>query len=104
MVECAERVYIVSYNKKASRLTVGFNGSRSAISEALCDAAEGIKELHLDGGEIIKLDGSIPAPIALLLGHELGQKYTVAVYDPSNGLYLVAVSHNPSYLLGTHVE
>lgn len=58
------------------------------------DAAAAVKDLNLDGGITVYLNGPASLPVTLCLGHAVMHLFTeVAAFDPKLNGYVVAVSH-----------
>ena len=84
------------------RLSFGVPAQNDQIVK---DALAAIRELKLQGGRVIKLNGPASLPVAVALTHEVEHVYgAVAVYDPKMGKYVVAVSHSPDFTIGDLID
>jgi CRISPR-associated protein Csx3 len=108
---------MVSYHLRLREKTlyVGFNREQSASGDRLVrDAASQIDQLirqgQLTGGELLKVDGPQSVAIAYVLAQRLTPLYgAIAVLDPKvcrpgYRVYIVAISRNPDYPLGSLIE
>lgn len=85
-------------------LSIGF-GIAASNDQIVKDATQAIKALDLKGGPFLKVNGPASLPVAFLLAHSVGHLYgVVAIFDPKLSRYVVAISHDPSYPLGTLVD
>ncbi len=82
-------------------LTLKF-GEQAQNTEIVPDAVGAIKVLALAGGSIVLLNGPASLPVAIAIGHELSHLYgAVACFDPKLNGYVVAVSHDPQWVVGS---
>lgn len=108
---------MVSYHLRLreNTLYVGFNREQSASGDRLVrDAASQIDQLirqgQLTGGELLKVDGPQSVAIAYVLAQRLTPLYgAIAVLDPKvcrpgYRVYIVAISRNADYPLGSLIE
>jgi CRISPR-associated protein Csx3 len=66
------------------------------------DAVQALADLALTGGARILVNGPASLPVACVLAHALGHLYgIVGVFDPKLAAYVVAISHNPAFPIGT---
>lgn len=85
-------------------LKLGF-GTPAQNDEIVCDAVAAVKALELSGGKVVKLNGPASLPVAIAIAHELGHLFgAVAAFDPKLGKYVVAVSHDPSLVVGDLID
>jgi CRISPR-associated protein Csx3 len=81
------------------RVSFGSPAQNDEIVRAAAAALESLGEL---GGKLALINGPASLPVACVLAHHLGHRFgAVAVFDPKMGAYVVAVSHNPEYPLGS---
>ena len=83
-------------------VNVGF-GSPATNQEIVIDAAEGFraiaKQLH---GTVIAINGAASLIAALAIAHEVAHiTKAVAAYDPKLSKYVVAISHDSTYKVGS---
>lgn len=108
---------MVSYHLhlRENTLYVGFNREQSASGDRLVrDAASQIDQLirqgQLTGGELLKVDGPQSVAIAYVLAQRLTPLYgAIAILDPKvcrpgHRVYIVAISRNADYPLGSLIE
>lgn len=98
--------YKISFDATTEVLTVGFGDEQAETDQVFLEAlglAEDIKEsLH---GTFLKINGSTALPIAMMFAHKFGHLVkAIAVYVPATKKYLVAISHNPDYVVGSWVK
>lgn len=80
-------------------------GTPAQNDQIVKDAVEAIKNLNLEGGKIIKLNGPASLPVAIALSHEVGHIYgAIAAFDPKLGKYVVAISHDPEFKIGDLID
>jgi CRISPR-associated protein Csx3 len=85
-------------------LRVGF-GDPASNDQIVRDAVQGIADLGLKGGPILKINGPASLPVAVALAHAVTHLYgAVAVWDPKLGKYVVSVSHNPDFSIGDLID
>ena len=99
-----EPAYRIS--KEGNILKIGFG--RPAQNDEICkDALKALQQLEkeLEGGELIKINGPVSFPVAVLIGHFVAHKYAyVAIYDPILDKYVVAIAHGPKYAVGDLID
>jgi CRISPR-associated protein Csx3 len=94
--------YIIVKDGDVLRMSFGQPGSNDMIVR---DAVAAIKSLRLEGGKLIRLNGPASLPVAVAIAHEIGHIFgVIAVFDPKLGKYVVAISHNPEYLVGSLID
>lgn len=86
-------------------LDIGF-GEPAQNDQIVRDAAERLDEMIslglISGGPLLKISGPASLPAAFAIAHKLGHLYgVIAVFDPKLLRYVVSISHNPDYPLGT---
>lgn len=60
---------------------------------------------RLPGGPLIRVNGAISVPLAMVLAHHLLHLYeAVAVYDPKLSRYVVVSSHGASHRVGDLID
>lgn len=85
-------------------LKIGF-GVPAQNDQIVKDAVVAVKELSLQGGKVIKLNGPASLPVAIAIAHEVGHLYgAVAAFDPKLAKYVVAISHDPSLKVGDLID
>lgn len=85
-------------------LCVSF-GSPASNDVIVKDAVQGLKDLGLAGGPILKINGPASLPVAIAIGHGVTHLYgAIAVFDPKLSKYVVSVSHNPDFSVGDLVD
>ncbi len=85
-------------------LKIGF-GVPAQNDQIVKDAVAAVKELSLQGGKVIKLNGPASLPVAIAIAHEVGHLYgAVAAFDPKLAKYVVAISHDPSLKVGDLID
>ncbi|MDO8512190.1 MAG: CRISPR-associated protein Csx3 [bacterium] len=96
---------IVDAAAPATTLKIGF-GSPAQNDQIVKDAVAAVKALGLTGGKLVKLNGPASLPVAVAIGHEVAHLFgAVAVFDPKLGnKYVVVVSHDPDFAVGSVIE
>lgn len=88
-------------------LCVGFNGSARGdvvVRDAQAQLCGLINSGQLPGGEILKIDGPCSVPVCYVIAHGLCHLYgVIAVNNLSIG-YVVVISTNPAYPVGTRLN
>jgi CRISPR-associated protein Csx3 len=95
-----------SYNVSLDNdvLRVGF-GVPASNDQIVKDAVQGLKDLGLSGGPILKINGPASLPVAVALAHAVTHLYgAVGVFDPKLQKYVVSVSHNPDFSVGDLID
>lgn len=60
-----------------------------------------LKQIHLKGGPLLKIEGKHSIPMAYVIAHHLSHLYgAIAVFEPETQRYIVSVSHHPDYPVG----
>ena len=96
-------------------LEVGFTkGLRASGEKVVMDALITIEQMQergqLTGGKLLKIDGPQSIAVAYLIAHKIAHLYgAIAIFDPKVGkpgfkTYIVVISHDPDYAIGTLVE
>ncbi len=94
--------YNLALDNDILRVSFGDPASNDVIVK---DAVQGLKDLGLSGGPILKINGPASLPVAVALAHGVTHLYgAVAVYDPKLGKYVVSVSHNPDFSVGDLID
>ena len=87
-------------------LLVDFNRLEQVNNDRLVkDASNELERLvatgELQGGELLKISGSISLPVSYVISHRVSHLYkAIAVFDPKMSRYVVTSSHDPKYRLG----
>jgi CRISPR-associated protein Csx3 len=82
-------------------LVIGF-GTPAQTPQIVQDAIAAIKDLKLVGGSLLRVNGPTALPVAFAIAHEVGHLYgAIAVYDPKITGYVVCISHDPNYPIGS---
>ncbi|MBU1118539.1 CRISPR-associated protein Csx3 [Patescibacteria group bacterium] len=85
-------------------LKLGF-GESASNDVIVPDAVEAVKELNLEGGKVILLNGPASLPVGIALAHEVSHKFgVVGAWDPKMQAYVVSVSHDPNYKVGSLIH
>jgi CRISPR-associated protein Csx3 len=80
-------------------------GTPAQNDQIVKDAVEAVKDIGLEGGKIIKLNGPASLPVAIALSHQVGHLYgVIAAFDPKLGKYVVAISHDPELKIGDLID
>lgn len=91
----------------ADLLRIGF-GAEAHNDKIVKDAAKLLEDListELKGGKLLKINGPASLPVAMHLSHKLSHLYSaIACYDPKLRKYVVSISHDPDYPLGTLID
>jgi CRISPR-associated protein Csx3 len=96
------KTYKVSLEGDVLKLSFGTPAQNDQIVK---DAVEAVRDLGLEGGKIIKLNGPASLPVAIALSHEVGHIYgAIAAFDPKLGKYVVAISHDPELKIGDLID
>ena len=98
---------MATYNvslEKGDLLRLSF-GAQAQNDQIVRDAVAALEALGLQGGKLVRLNGPASLPVAIAIGHAVGHLYgAVACFDPKLGKYVVAVSHDPDFVVGTLVD
>lgn len=63
------------------------------------------KSGELSGGGVILLNGPASLPVAVAIAHAVAHRFAaVAVFDPKLNGYVVSVTHDPAYKLGSIIS
>jgi len=100
------RFYSVSVDTDAPADTLKLSFGEQAHNNLIVrDAVAEIRELKLQGGQVVRLNGPASLPVAIAIAHEVGHLYgAVAAFDPKLGKYVVSVSHDPQYAVGDLID
>lgn len=98
--------YNVTVDTTAPAITLKLGFGTPAQNDVIVrDAVAAVKELHLEGGKVVRLNGPASLPVAIAIAHEIGHLFgAVAAFDPKMGKYVVAVSHDPSLAVGDLID
>lgn len=100
----------LSIQRDGRRLSLSTRGLEPGTKlDLLRDAIEQMDEMaasgELRGGGLIGLDGGVPILVAVAVAHILVHQFSaVAVWDPMENVFVVAVSHDPDYPVGTELS
>lgn len=84
----------------ATLLRLSF-GSPAQNDQIVRDAVAALEDCKLEGGKLVLLNGPASLPVACALAHRLAHIFgAIGVFDPKMAGYVVAVSHDPTYLVG----
>lgn len=97
--------YNISFNPENSVLSIGF-GEPAQNDQIVKDAITGVKavkdQLH---GHVLKVNGAASLPVGFALASEVAHVVkAVAVFDPKLQKYVVAISHDPAYVIGDLID
>lgn len=84
------------------KATVGF-GDPATNAEMLKELSEREGDLKRAAGygKLLLVNGPASLPIAMFLSHLVAHTYgAVAAFDPKMAGYVVAISHDPDYVIG----
>jgi CRISPR-associated protein Csx3 len=101
--------YKISLEKEGEDdlLKIGF-GTEAHNDKIVKDAAkllDDLMETKLKGGRLLKINGPASLPVAMHLSHKLSHLYSaIACYDPKLRKYVISISHDPDYPLGTLID
>lgn len=57
------------------------------------------------GGDLIRINGQISIPVAMVFAHKLAHLYqAVACFDPKLSKYVVTIAHGTDYALGDLID
>lgn len=60
-----------------------------------------IKSGKLTGGEVLRINGPVTVPAAMVVAHGVGHLYqAIACFDPKIGKYVVVIAHSEKYHVG----
>lgn len=91
-------------------LKVSFDKDNPATGDRIVgDAETRLEELInsgvLAGGNLLKINGRMSIPVSYTIAHQLGHLYSaIAVFDPRLNAYVVTITTNPEYQLGTRID
>ena len=93
----------IDFDEKTATLKIGFNPEKPATNEQLVKDAEkeinNLKDRIM--GPLLKITGPASLPVAFVLAHTLSHLCgAIAIFDPKLGKFVVAVSHNPDFVIG----
>ena len=81
-------------------LRVGFGDAATGedVVAAICTRLD---QLGLKGGHLALVNGGLSIAGAMAMAHHLAHLYgVVAVFDPKRAGYIVAISHDPDFIVG----
>ena len=85
----------------ATLLKVGF-GDPAQNDQIVRDASALLDDLGEIGGLLALVNGPASLPVAMVICHRLAHRFgAVACFDPKLSGYVVSVTHNPEFPLGT---
>ena len=94
-------VSIASESEGVVTVTIDF-GEPAENTLIVPDAIAALAELKLRGGRGIHFTGPASLPVAMALAHAVAHLYGyVACFDPKLQGYVVAISHDPEFRLGS---
>ena len=85
-----------------TKATIGF-GDPATNAEMLKELSEREGDLKRAAGygKLLVVNGPASLPIAMFLAHMVGHNFgAVACFDPKMAGYVVAISHDPDYVIG----
>lgn len=69
------------------------------------DAAASLDVINFGGGRLLRVTGPASLPVAMAIAHVTAHRYgAVACFDPKMSGYIVAISHDPDFPVGTVIE
>lgn len=75
------------------------------VKDAVARLDEMDKSGDLSGGGVILLNGPASLPVAVAIAHAVAHRFAaVAVFDPKLNGYVVSVTHDPAYALGSVIS
>lgn len=85
-------------------LRVGF-GDLATGDAVMRDAKTALAALEFSGGKLLRVNGPASLPVAMAIAHIVAHRYgAIAVYDPKLSGYIVAISHDPQWLVGEIIQ
>lgn len=85
----------------ATMFRVGF-ADPAQNDQIVRDASALLDGLGEFGGQLALVNGAASLPVTMVLAHKLAHRYgVVACFDPKLSGYVVAITHNPEFPLGT---
>lgn len=98
------KIEIAAQDQISVTLKVAF-GVPAQNDEIILCASNLMDELTIPHGRVVKVNGPASLPVAMLLAHTLAHiSKAVACYDPKMAAYVVAITHDPAYPLGSLIE
>lgn len=86
-------------------LSFGEAASNEAIVRDVDGRMRELKQTEVTGGRLVLLDGPASLPVIAAITHHVSHLFgAVGVYDPKLGGYVVAISHDPAFSIGTIVQ
>ena len=97
------RAFSITRNGNTLKLAFGAPASNDVIvKDAVARLGEMDASGELSGGGIILLNGPASLPVACAIAHAIAHRFSaVGVFDPKLNGYVVAVTHDPSVILGS---
>ncbi|MEI8143507.1 MAG: CRISPR-associated protein Csx3 [Candidatus Berkelbacteria bacterium] len=90
----------VAAGVSATLLRIGF-GEPAQNDAIVADAVKALAENHLQGGELVLLNGPASLPAACAIAHGVGHLYSaVGVFDPKLAGYVVSICHGGAFTVG----
>lgn len=87
----------------AVKLTVGF-GDPGNNCDIVRDANQALLDLNLAGGRLVLITGPASLPVAMVIAHHISHQFgAVGVFDPKLSGYVIAISHDPQFVLGNFI-
>ena len=85
-------------------LRIGF-GEPADNGQIVKDLVQRLDEMHkgneLAGGGLLRINGPASLPVAMVLAHKLSHLFgAIACFDPKKDQYVVAISHDPQFVVG----
>jgi CRISPR-associated protein Csx3 len=94
-------IEVVKVDDLFADVKVGF-GSPANNDQIVVDATAAAKAVVSDiCGHVVRINGPASLPVAVALSHVwVHVTKAIAVFDPKLGQYVVAVSHDPAFVVG----
>lgn len=99
-------VYNITRTGNVLKLAFGDPAQNDQIvKDAVARLDEMDKSGDLSGGGVILLNGPASLPVAVAIAHAVAHRFAaVAVFDPKLNGYVVSVTHDPAYALGSVIS
>lgn len=82
-------------------LMEGSFGEPSSNDAIVREVAATLKGMNLSGGTLLKFSGPASLPVSMAVCHATAHLFgAVACYDPKLQSFVIAVSHDPKYVVG----